>query len=48
MFLPDFVKLVAIGWIGSFSSLVTGVETAQERFRFKKLSGEKKTLLQHL
>ncbi len=26
---PDFIKLVAIGWIGCFSTMVAGVEAAE-------------------
>lgn len=37
-YLPNFIKLVAIGWIGSFPSLVTGVETAEESVWLKELS----------
>lgn len=43
--LPDFIKLVAISWIGCFSSLVAGVETAEESVWLQELPGEKKKSL---
>lgn len=45
--LPDFIKLVAISWIGRFSSLVAGVETAEESVWLQELPGKKKKKKSH-
>lgn len=43
---PDFVKLVVISWVGGFSAMVTGVQTAEQSVRFQQIP-EKENAITH-
>lgn len=43
---PDFIKLVVISWVGGFSAVVTGVQTAEQSVRFQQIP-EKENAITH-
>lgn len=46
--LPDFIKLIAIGRIGRFSAVVTGVQAAEQSVWFQQVSARRKKIEFHL
>lgn len=43
---PDFIKLVVVSWVGGFSAVVTGVQTAEQGVRFQQIP-EKENAITH-